>query len=135
MPESIELFSEIAALRDQVDDIGRSVSALARQSGFAERVFEAMKIDPLLQDTFLLVDGKRTRTEIVESLKLKGSGQSTVYDKLESLANDWDLIRPTDKKKGSVVYVHTSLARDLKLARVLERKSKSASGSSTNKIA
>src|SRR5688572_28449010 len=121
MPESSELFAEIANLRDQIDDMSRTVSAIARKSGFKDDILEAMEKDPLLARVFMLVDGKRTQNDIVDELRKQGVGtQPTVTRKLDSLIQDWDLVRKSTPDRTGTRYVHTSLSRDLRIARALE---------------
>lgn len=129
MPESSELFSEIANLRDQVDDMSRTVSAIARKSGFKDDILEAMADDRLLGQVFLLVDGLRTQGDIVDELQRQGNAatQSTVSRKLDSLVEDWDLVRKTKRDRLGIRYVHTSLARDLRIPRALEKGALNAS--------
>jgi hypothetical protein len=124
MPESTELFNEIAMLRDQVDDMSRSVAALTRKSGLRDDIVKAMDDDPMLMRVFLLVDGKRTQTEILSELKAAGhpGSPASVSRKIDALVEDWDLIRPTRRSVKGISYVHTSLAKDLGIARALQRK-------------
>jgi hypothetical protein len=123
MPETPELFSEIANLRDQVDDMSRSVSAIARRSGVREEILEVMEKDVMLTRIFLLVDGRRTQKDIVAALRAAGAGGSpaSVSRKIDALVEDWDLIRPTTRNASGIRYVHTSLAKALRIARALER--------------
>lgn len=123
MPETPDLFAEVANLRDQVDDMARSVSAIARKSGVREDIMNAMDKDPTLASVFLLVDGLRTQRDMVKDSKQSGSpiSQATVSRKLETLAQDWDLVRPTSRGKDGIRYVHTSLANDLRIARLLQK--------------
>lgn len=72
MPETPDLFAEVANLRDQVDDMSRSVSAIARKSGWREDIMAAMEKDPTLARVFLLVDGRRTQNDIVKDSKRVG---------------------------------------------------------------
>ena len=127
MPESVELFNEIASLRDQVDDMSRSVAALTRKSGFKDDILEAMAADKMLADIFLLVDGKRSQVEILAELKAatKTGSAASVSRKIDILVEDWDLIRPTGRSSKGISYVQTSLAKDLGIARALQRKSAS----------
>jgi len=121
VPETPDLFNEVAILRDQVEDMAKTVSALARHSGMRDELLEAMRKDDLLARVFLLVDGRRTQKDIVTELVAqngKGS-QATVSRKLEQLAEDWDLVRPTSRGANGTRYVHTSLAADLKIKRAL----------------
>jgi hypothetical protein len=128
MPESSELFSEIANLRDQVDDMSRTVSAIARKSGFKDDILEAMGQDPLLAQVFLLVDGQRTQNDIVAALRERGQSatQPTISRKLDSLVEDWDLVRKTTRDRLGVRYVQTSLARNLRITRSLEKQTVNA---------
>ena len=123
MPETPEVFNEIANLRDRVEDMGRAVTAIARTSGFRQQVLDAMAKDPMLARIFQLVDGTRTQKDMVVALKDAGEGGSsaTVSRKIEELFEDWDLIRPTSRNASGIHYVHTSLAKDLRIARALER--------------
>lgn len=123
MAESNELFSEIATLKDQVDDIRRSVSAIARSTDVTGKVLKAMESDPLMAEVFLLVDGFRTQKEIVAKLKVdkKGGSQATVSRKIDFLIEDWDLVRPASRSGNGITYVQTSLAKDLKIARALSK--------------
>ncbi|MFC6157188.1 hypothetical protein [Kribbella jiaozuonensis] len=126
MPETPDLFAEVANLRDQVDDMARSVSAIARKSGVREDIMEAMDRDQTLARIFLLVDGRRTQGDIVRESAQSGPkvSQASVSRKLESLVQDWDLVRPTSRGKDGIRYVHTSLAKDLRIARLLQKKLK-----------
>lgn len=124
MGESRELFNEVAQLRDQVDDMNRSVSALTRQSGLFEKILEAMGKDEILANIFLQVDGTRTQQGIISAMAaagLQGVSQPTVSRKIDLLVHDWDLVRPTDRSSTGIIYVHTSLARALKVKRALEK--------------
>lgn len=123
MPETENLFNEVAQLRDQVEDMAKSVSALTRQSGIKGDVLDAMAKDPLLAQVFQLVDGRRTQKDILDALRASGVGgsQATVSRKLDQLVEDWDLVRPTTRTAGGTKYVHTSLAKDLRIVRALEK--------------
>ena len=123
MPETPDLFNEVALLRDQVEDMAKSVSALTRQTGLREDVLAAMAKDPLLASIFLLVDGVRTQNQIVAALKANGDGgsQATVSRKLDLLIEDHDLVRITTRAADGNRYVHTQLAKDLKIKRALDK--------------
>ncbi|MFL6090448.1 MAG: hypothetical protein ACJ71Z_09935 [Aeromicrobium sp.] len=123
MPETPDLFAEVAMLRDQVDDMNRSVSALTRRSGALQDILEEMQKDEVLAEVFLAVDGTRSQAEIVEVLK-KGRNkpsQTTVSRKLDKLVEDWDLIRPHTRSAKGIVLTQTSLARALKVERQLRK--------------
>jgi len=121
MPETPELFSEIANLRDQVDDMSRTVSAIARKSGFKDDILEAMAADPVLARVFLAVDGRRTQSDVIAELARTGQAvtQATVSRKLDSLIQDWDLVRKSTRDKSGTRYIRTSLASDLRIERSL----------------
>lgn len=128
MAESTELFNEVALIRDQIDDMSRSVAALTRNSGIKDSILAAMDAEPILAHIFMAVDGTRTQTEIVAALKTAGQSASaaTVSRKIEVLVEDHDLIRPTGRSARGISYVHTSLAKDLGIARSLQKKISSA---------
>jgi len=52
---------------------------------------------------------------------LQRVSQATVSRKIDLLVHDWDLVRPTDRSSTGIIYVHTSLARALKVKRALEK--------------
>lgn len=124
MPESNEVFAEISIMRERIEDIGHSVSALVRESGLKSKILAEMSEDNLLAEIFLLVDGIRTQGDIVIALGKNGSkdvSQPTVSRRMVALEKDWDLIRPTMRNAAGTRFVHTTLAKALKIERALTK--------------
>jgi arginine repressor len=107
-----------------VEDMSKTVSAIARRSGAREEILEAMANDQLLADIFLLVDGKRTQADIVSELARQGktTSQPTVSRKLDALIQDHDIVRKKSRNSEGTCYMHTSLAADLKIVRSLTQR-------------
>ncbi len=122
-PESADLYAEVAMLRDRVEELNKSVSVLTRYSPLLSDVLNAIDADPLLAAVFLAVDGVRTQAEIVDYLKSRNvsqSSQPSVSRRLDRLCEDFDLVRVSTRTQRGKTYVHTDVARALKLDRTLK---------------
>jgi hypothetical protein len=127
MPETPDLFSEVANMRDELEEQGTMIDALVRTSA-AERkdaILEEMQKDSALADVFLLVDGQRSQGEIVQNLSgssNRGVSGASVSRKLEKLAKDMDLIVLARRVAAGNVYRKTRLDRVLGITRELNRR-------------
>lgn len=121
MPESDEIFTEVAQLRDEVDEQGLMLDALVRASGVDQRIIEALAKDKTATAILLAVDGQRSQTEIGAMLKAKGlpGSPATVSQKIDMLANDLGLIALSHQNRSGKVYHRTRLDRALKVSRTL----------------
>jgi hypothetical protein len=121
--------NEVRVLRGEVEDVSRTLSAMARTGGFPDSVAAAFAKDTLLAEVFLCVGpAGNTQSGIVAALQAKGlsTHQVTVSRKLSSLDEDWDLIRSSDRGKAGTLYVQTRLSKDLKIAAIAKRVLKGA---------
>jgi hypothetical protein len=115
---------EVRVLRAEVEDVSRTLSAMARTGGFPDSVADAFAKDSVLAEVFLCVGpAGNTQTGIVTALKARGLGasQKTVSRKLIALDEDWDLIRSADRSKAGTLYVQTRLSKDLKIGTIAKR--------------
>jgi len=124
MPESSELYNEFVKLRAHVDELNKSVAVLTRFSPLKQEIVRAMSADPTLASVFLAVDGTRSQKEILDYLRSQGIpkvSRAGISRKLEVLCDEFDLVRATERTAKGFVYVHTDLARALKLERTLTK--------------
>jgi flagellin-specific chaperone FliS len=127
MPETPETFDEIRRLRVQVDDIGAMTETLVRaQSKELEAaMMERFEKDSVLKAVFLLVDAKRSQSEIAEQVgksSKKGGTNATISRKIEILSEEMHLIELVDHKAKGKIYKRTKLDRILHISRKLEKK-------------
>jgi hypothetical protein len=127
MPETPETFDEIRRLRVQVDDIGAMTETLVRAQGkeLEAAMMERFEKDPVLKAVFLLVDAKRSQSEIAEQVgknSKKGGTNATISRKIEILSEEMHLIELVDYKAKGKIYKRTKLDRILHISRKLEKK-------------
>lgn len=125
MAESDEIFSEVAAMRDELEEQGAMINALVRTSSKERRddLLKDFSKDVALREIFLLIDGSRAQQEIVEELarrKVKGASRSAVSTKLDKLRFE-GLISRTSRGRAGIVYRKTRLDDALGITRTLTR--------------
>jgi hypothetical protein len=124
MAETLDLFAEVAAMRDELEEQGTMIDALVRTSGssFRDQVMAVMTDDPTLAEVYRLVDGQRTQAEILETLRsrgMKGASSRGISERMAKL-HDLDLIMLVDRRAGGAkVYRRTRLDRALGISRAL----------------
>lgn len=105
MAESLDLFAEVATIRDMLEDHGAMLGAMLRSMpGVRDAMLEELRKDTAAVNVLLLVDGKRSQTEMVAELKASeadGGSPATVSRKLRKLQH-LGLIEPTREAKGQV---------------------------------
>ena len=127
MPESPDLFSEVAILRDEIEEQGDMIAALVRATGseVKKQLLEEMNSDSALAEVFLLVDGNRSQGEMLKKLqeqKSKGASAATVSRKLDRLSNDLHLIHYVRRAATGKVYRRSRLDQTLGISRSLAKK-------------
>jgi hypothetical protein len=127
MPESPDLFAEVALLRDEVEEQGEMIDSLVRASGkeLKAEILNAMKEDPALAQIFLLVDGRRTQGEIVKVLtdrKVKGASAAGVSLRMQRLHKDLYLVHLVRRVAGGNVYRRSRLDQALGISRAVSSK-------------
>jgi hypothetical protein len=129
MAESVDLYSEVLKLRNDVDDIRRTQNAQVRfNEELKNAVVERFKGDPMMGLVFEAVDSKRSQKEIIEHLKSLDSKSHDaiamhVSRKLNSLG-ELDLIETVGKNGGSNIYRHTNFSKVIRLTSLVKRMSK-----------
>lgn len=105
MPESLDLFAEVAAIRDMLDDHGAMLGAILRHMpGVREEILLRLEEDPIAAEVLLLVNGEQSQSEIVSILSgrgARGASKATVSRKMQDLQH-LGLVEPTRQAKGQV---------------------------------
>lgn len=127
MPETPDLFNEVAILRDEIEEQGEMISALVRASGadMRQKILDEMKSDPVLAGVLLLVDGNTSQGEMPKRLQdqnSKGVSTATVSRKLDRLSNDLHLIHFVRRTASGKVYRKSRLDQALGISRGLSKK-------------
>jgi hypothetical protein len=124
MTESIDLFNEIAVLRDEVEEQGSILDALVRASGTAQEILAELSKDKKAVAVLLAVNGVRSQNAIVDHMLASGSKASaaTVSRKLALLANNFALIALSHRNQAGKVYHLTRLNRALRISATLSPK-------------
>jgi len=126
MAESLELFTEIAAMRNQLEDVSAVTAALLR-AGSGSFVADTMAYlikDEVARLIFLLSDGKVSQAEIVATLKergIRGGSSRGVSERLGVLTHDHHLLSLDHRTGNRKVYRKTEVARVLQIERKLSK--------------
>ena len=112
MPESPDLFGEVGAMRDELEEQGAMMNALVRASSPAMRqtILDAFEADPGLREVFRLIDGKRSQGQIVTELtgaNIKGTSKSAVSRHIDELVHE-GLISRVGRTRDGIVYKKSS---------------------------
>jgi hypothetical protein len=126
MPESIDAFAELRAMRARLEGIEHRQEMLVRAHSdeILAAIWRYVDHDEMLGEVFLLVDGKRTQQDIVSALKTKGitASQPTVSRKLAKLNVELGLVEIGDRDAAGTVYMKSDLDRILHLTSKVERR-------------
>jgi DNA-binding transcriptional ArsR family regulator len=126
MPESLDAFSELRAIRARVEGIEHRQEMLVRAHAdeILEAVWRCIDADQSLAQVYLLVDGERTQQGIVAELQKRGLAlsQPTVSRKLTKLNVELGLVEVGDRDAAGIVYVKSDLDRILHLTPKVERR-------------
>lgn len=125
MGESELLFSEVASMRDELEEQGAMINALVRATGKEgrDRLLADFASDPALKEIYLLIDGVRSQGQIVkalESKKLKGASRSAVSRKIDELFHHGLIARVGQTREG-VIYKKSRLDVALGITRELTK--------------
>lgn len=126
MPETDELFGEVGAIRDEIEEQGAMINALVRANSkeLKETLLESFAADEALLEIYRRIDGTRTQKQIldgVKALKLKGASQAGVSRRIETLLGE-GLIARVGRSKDGVVYKKSRLDAALGISRALKIK-------------
>ena len=125
MPETHDLFNEVAQIKDEVEDVREMVDALVRvnSSQLKADILKEMVSDRALAEVFLLIDGSRSQGEILKALQergVRGASPATVSRKLERLV-ELNLVHFVRREAAGKVYRTARLAEVLGLRRALAK--------------
>lgn len=118
MPESTDLFYEVAIMRDEIEEQGSMLDALVRASGAGKDILDRLAQDPAAILVLLAVDGIRSQQEIASAVK---KSEATVSRALTRLAHDFGLVAISQSKAAGKVYHRTRLDKALQISRHLSR--------------
>lgn len=126
MPESLDAFSELRAIRARVEGIEHRQEMLVRAHSdeILRAVWEYFDRDRTLAAVYIVVNGKRTQREIVTALKARGitTTQQNVSLKLAKLKNEMGLIEVGRRHAEGTIYVKSEIDRILHLTPKVERR-------------
>ena len=125
MAESDLLFTEVAAMRDEVEEQGAMINALVRATAKESRelLLQDFATDAALKAVYLLIDGERSQGQIVKQLagkNVKGTSRSGVSRKVEELFHHGLISRVAQTKEG-IIYKKTRLDQALGITRELTK--------------
>lgn len=126
MLETDELFSEVGAIRDEIEEQGAMINALVRANSkeLKQALLDSFATDEALLEIYRRIDGIRTQKQIVDELKaskLKGASQAGVSRRIETLHGE-GLIARVGRSKDGVVYKKSRLDAALGISRALKMK-------------
>lgn len=126
MPESLDAYAELRAMRARLEGIEHRQEMLVRAHSdeILKAIWTYIDSDETLGEVFLLVDGKRTQQDIVTALKQKGisASQPTVSRKLTKLNIELGLVEIGDRDAAGTVYMKSALDRILHMTSKVERR-------------
>jgi hypothetical protein len=127
MPESLDAFAELRAMRARLEGIEHRQEILVRAHSdeILNKIWEYIDNDPLLGEVYLSIDGKRTQQGLIDALKEKGIttiSQPTISRRLGKLMNELSLIEVVERTTEGASYRKTDLDKILHLTPKVERR-------------
>jgi hypothetical protein len=127
MADTLETFSEIRQIRMRIEGIAHTQEVLIRAHAEAieKEIWEWMDRDSTLAQVYLLVDGRRSQTEIVATMQkagVDGASHASVSRKMEILSKELHLVELSDHTKSGKTYKRTAIDRILRIGRKLEKR-------------
>jgi hypothetical protein len=123
MAESDELFAEVAAVRDEIEEQGAMINALVRASSpeLRRSLLDAFETDEALREIYKLIDGSTSQGQIVAALSkknLKGGSRSAVSNKIDLLVHE-GLVARVGRTRDGIIYKKSRLDAALGISRAL----------------
>jgi DNA-binding transcriptional ArsR family regulator len=127
MPESLDAYAELRAMRTRLEGIEHRQEMLVRahRSEILDEIWRYLDDDPVIAEVYLLVDGIRTQQDIVAALEQKGvspASQPTVSRKLNKLMNELGLVEISDRDANGTTLRKSDLDKILHLTPKVERR-------------
>jgi hypothetical protein len=126
MAESLELFAEIAAMRNQLEDVSAVTGALLRagSDSFVADTLAYLTNNEAARLIFLQSNGTVSQAEIVANLRergVPGGSPRGVSERLVVLTHDYHLLSLDHRTGNRKVYRKTEVARVLQIERKLAK--------------
>lgn len=118
MPETPDLFNEVAIMRDELEEQGAMLDALVRASGAGKELLGRLIQDESASRVLLEVDGIRSQGQIAKALTMS---EATVSRALAKLKNDYGLVAISHRNSSGKIYHRTRLDRALHISRTLTK--------------
>jgi DNA-binding transcriptional ArsR family regulator len=126
MPESLDAYAELRAMRARLEGIEHRQEMLVRahRKEILAEIWRYIDADPLIGEVYLVVDGKRTQQAIVEVLNRNGVkvSQPTVSRRLAKLMNELGLVEIVERDVSGIALRKSDLDKILHLSPKVERR-------------
>ena len=126
MPESLDAYAELRAMRARLEGIEHRQEMLVRahRDEILDEIWRYIDADPLIGEVYLRVDGKRTQQDIVAALNKSGitASQPTVSRKLSKLMNELGLVEIVERDATGATLRKSDLDKILHLTPKVERR-------------
>jgi DNA-binding transcriptional ArsR family regulator len=126
MPESLDAYGELRAMRARLEGIEHRQEMLVRahREEILAEIWRYIDSDATIGEVYLLVDGNRTQKEIVAELARQGRAldKSTVSRKFKKLMNDLGLVEVVERDASGASLRKSDIDRILNLTPKVERR-------------
>jgi hypothetical protein len=126
MPESLDAYAELRAMRARLEGIEHRQEMLVRAHSdeILATVWEYVDRDEMLGEIFLLVDGARTQKDILAELSRRGTpiAKGGLSTKLKTLRNELGLVEISDRDATGATLCKSDLDKILHLTAKVERR-------------
>jgi len=126
MPESLDAYAELRAMRARLEGIEHRQEMLVRAHSeeILATVWEYIDRDEMLAEIFLLVDGTRTQKDILAELSRRGTpvAKGGLSTKLKTLRNELGLVEISERDATGATLRKSDLDKILHLTAKVERR-------------
>jgi hypothetical protein len=126
MPESLDAYAELRAMRARLEGIEHRQEMLVRAHSdeILATVWEYIDRDAMLGEIFLLVDGARTQKDILAELNRRGTpiAKGGLSTKLKTLRNELGLVEISERDATGATLRKSDLDKILHLTAKVERR-------------
>jgi len=126
MPESLDAYAELRAMRARLEGIEHRQEMLVRAHSeeILATVWEYIDRDEMLGEIFLLVDGTRTQKDILAELSRRGTpvAKGGLSAKLKTLRNELGLVEISERDATGATLRKSDLDKILHLTAKVERR-------------
>jgi len=126
MPESLDAYAELRAMRARLEGIEHRQEMLVRAHSeeILATVWEYIDRDEMLAEIFLLVDGTRTQKDILAELSRRGTpvAKGGLSTKLKTLRNELGLVEISERDATGATLRKSDLDKILHLTTKVARR-------------